>query len=313
MCPLILTVGLTLSLTTLAVFLGGIFSRRCFEKWSIPGLLANLSFFLASGGTLWAGAQADFTDGGAIEQSATKTGVEVSTSVDAVPGCPGNGWRTPWSVMANSGSMRKVEVSDVNPINGAGKHLSFEFSTVHKFPHRQMDIVRGYDGTVLPKTFAFDLRLDDTSLFKKENTFFAVAYEARFKSIPMEDFSQSIFPLDPNMLWAIRCQAGSPNWWVYSGARDTDFDPSKFVDSGFPAVVGDVYHFEIKMDSDALTWSVKINNLTKKTNYDSKDLKLSGPSGADLKASYISFGGGNVDGPAPDALLKFSLDTLVVN
>ncbi len=262
-------------------------------------------------GSLFAAADARFDDGGAIPQLQESEECAVTSSADAVPGRPGNGWLTAWGVNANSGSNRIAETTEVNPINGGGKYLSVEFSTAHKFPHRHLYIIRGYDAKVPPNRFVFDLRLDDISAFERENSFFVVAYSTKFSPISHDDFSQHTFPQDANIYWGTRVQSGSSTWLAYNSSADGKFDLAKYTDTGFAAKTNDSYHFEITINTTSNTWTVKIENLSDKTSYQSKPLGLGG-SRLSPRVGYFSVGGGNIDGPAQSLFLKFSLDSLFI-
>jgi hypothetical protein len=272
---------------------------------SIITTAASLSFTAP----VWAAAEARFTDGGLIDQAVRPNDpMGVQDAVDAVPGMKGEGWLGPWRVATNGCCGRKVIVNDGNPLNSGGPCLSVDLEMSPKWPCRQMYVVRTYDNLEAPSSFAFDFRLDSTRAFESEEAFFLVACSATTGAgnLPSEISSEPFFPEDSHLIWAVRCGAG--NWLVYNGSQGSDFDKSRYVDTGFPANEGDEYHFEVAMNPSG-TWTVKIQNLTAKTSWQSKDLGLAGGDPFSKGGGAICFGGGNA---TASTHLAFSIDSLLI-
>ena len=272
-------------------------------------LSAATAASLGCAGSVWAAAEARFTGGGLIDQEVRPNDpMGVQDVVDAVPGMKGEGWLGPWRVSTNGCCGRKVIVNDGNPLNSGGPCLSVDLEMSPKWPCRQMYVVRTYDNLEAPSTFAFDLRLDSTRAFEWEEAFFLVACSATtgVGNLPAEISSEPVFPEDSHLIWAVRCGAG--NWLVYNGSQGSDFDKSRYVDTGFPANEGDEYHFEVAMNPSG-TWTVKIQNLTAKTSWQSKNLGLAGGDPLSKRGGAICFGGGNA---TASTHLAFSIDSLLI-
>ncbi len=216
---------------------------------------------------------ANFTDGNS------------SSHIDAYTGMAGDGWATAWGMTGNGSMTRSATVLSDNPLSGGGNYLQATGVAAHQSASRSMTVGRRYSGDSQVKlneahSVSFEYRLDSANM---ERIYF-------FDASSLTHSAEAL-----GTTWLIRADPAGPATGLSSGVFRLYYGPgndNRFSPTGFAFNTGDVYRFTINVTPAVIAadsrWSVRIDNLTASTFWDSNDVR---PDGLAFYTPQTSVGG----------------------
>lgn len=182
--------------------------------------------------------------------------------IDDVPGSIGEGWISPWTLVATDWqTTSSIHSSDTAPLwAGAGAHIRLDASNTGN--GKRALVARGYGDTPTarvaldqPQRIVLHLRVDAISGFASTNDRLYV-WDRNAPS------NQAHFSEPETMSWGF-LTAGVPREWRYYGPDQ--------LSTGIPITQGHVYRFVIETDPAQNNWRFELTDLNTGTSYTSPD------------------------------------------